>query len=361
MKRFLSFIKEIAEKEFDPRKYFLLLCGIFAGICLLASLFVFILDPYVYFHKPLLTPYFVKSYAMIPGLLKNREYDTVLFGSSISKNFYLSDLDTLYNGKSIKATSSSLPAEALGQYITLALKNPSFRHGIIAIDLTAFTKPPEDNPRLRYDYLYKGSLLPVKYLLSTDSLSSSFKLLRENLKKSFSKKEVKYMDWNYMFGEYKKCSNSRMKAGIRENKKYKRAPLPVTPEAAEKMEKYLFSHIKNNPNCTFDLFLPPYHIYFWCVLKNTGTLEGYLSLRNHFIARAQDFPNVKLHDFQAEPAVVCNMEIYRDEMHYHKETNAWMAREMKKGTYLVNKAAGEKNTAKIRELLQKHLAGYLAI
>lgn len=358
MKYFLSLIKKFADKVLDPRKYVIALCGLFAGLCLLAALFTFVVDPYVYYHRPWVKPLYTKSYAMVPGLLRHEAYDTVLFGSSISQNFLLSDLDKLYNGTSIKATSPGLPAEALGQYITLALQKDSFRHAIVAIDLMAFAKDPKTSPRLQYDYLYQGSLFPVKYLLSNDSLTASFKLLRGNFKQLFSEETVEDMDRDFMFGWHKKSSKARLEAGIREAKRLELSPPAVPSQAEEYMETHLFAHIKNNPEITFDLFLPPYHIYFWCTLQSVEKAEGYLKLREYFVARAQDFPNVKLHDFQAEEKIVCNMEIFRDGAHYNKETNALMAQEMKKGSYLIDREAGERNTAKLRALIARYLPEY---
>lgn len=362
MKSLISSVKSIFCKELPPGKYFILLCSLFAGICFLTALSTFIIDPYVYFHKAWgLKQLWAKSYAMIPGLLRNEEYDTVLFGSSIAQNFLISDLNTLYNGRSIKATSPGLPAEALSKYIELACRKKSFRHAVIAVDHFAFTKSPETSPRLQYDYLYKKSIFPVRYLLSNDSVNSSFKMVRANVKQLFSKKKVKDLDRDFMFGWYKKCSQAHFEAGIKEGIRKKSTPLAITAAAFENLEKYLFRHIKENPDITFDLFFPPYHIYFWCAMKKEGKLEGYLRFRDHIIARATAFSNVRFHDFQAETSIICHGELYRDETHYSTETNRKLIGMMKSKSHLAGEKEGSGNTRKIRDLIPRYMDGYLQL
>ena len=139
--------------------------------------------------------------------------------------------------------------------------------------------------------------------------------------------------------------------------------LPKSPDKStrQNFEKQLLSHIRENPQIKFDLFLPPYSIYFWCFQKKLGCLDEYFALRNFLAEEVGKLPNAVLHDFQAEWDIVCNLDNYKDITHYSPAINSEILRKIHSGKYISSGIQVKKSTNLIRKKLEEYDAAFLSL
>ena len=123
--------------------------------------------------------------------------------------------------------------------------------------------------------------------------------------------------------------------------------LPVA-RTMENFDKHLFVHVRNHPEMRFDLFLPPYNIYFWCLMREQGKLEDFLKVRDDFAQTAAKYPNVRVYDFQAEFDIVCSFDVYKDMTHYSPEINSRMIVDIGKGRPVFSPEEFRRRSALIR-------------
>ena len=139
--------------------------------------------------------------------------------------------------------------------------------------------------------------------------------------------------------------------------------VPKAPDKSTRknFEQQLLSHIRNNPQIKFDLFLPPYSIYFWCFQKKLGHLDEYCALRNYLAEEIEKLPNAVLHDFQAEWDIVCNLDNYKDITHYSPAINSEILRKIHSGKYISSGIQVKKSTNLIRKKLEEYDAAFLSL
>ena len=126
---------------------------------------------------------------------------------------------------------------------------------------------------------------------------------------------------------------------------------PVMPDPARTIanfDRHLFVHVRNHPEIRFDLFLPPYNIYLWCLLREQGKLEPYLHLRDVFARMAAEYPNVRIYDFQAEFDIVCSLDVYKDVTHYSPKINTRIIQDIGSARHIFPLAEFRRRTALIR-------------
>ena len=351
-------------KEFSPQRYFAAIIIALVVILAGSALIVFVLDPYMYWHESwCMKPMYSRSYAMMPGVMKQEKYDTVLFGSSMCQIFRINDINGAFGSKAVKATSPGLPGEALDKYLNQAVKHggKTFHHAVIGVDFFAFAKDPKTSPRLQYEYLYGDSVLPLKYLLSRDSWEAVGEKIKYNMRDKFSKKGEYRVDYNLMFGHPPRSERYNKKALHKFVKKNNVLPAPIRENAYHNLENFLFANIRKHPEIKFDLFFPPYNIFFWCTLEKAGYVNGYLELRDYIIREAVKYPNVRLHDFQPDSTIVCNQDIYKDVTHYNVETGRLILQSMASGKHQIDVAAGVKNSQSIRQQIKQHMPEFLKL
>jgi hypothetical protein len=69
-------------------------------------------------------------------------------------------------------------------------------------------------------------------------------------------------------------------------------------------------------------------------MENKGWLKTVEQFKRHLFTQLAHYPNVKIYDFQASKEVTCNLDNYKDLLHYHQRVNRWMLEQMKQENYL---------------------------
>ena len=283
---------------------------------------VFVVDPHYRYHMPWFydTVYY-ELYATTPRLLRDMEYDTLVLGSSMTRNFFLNDIDSALGGKSVKLAASGATTTDLKKFFDIAreAKGESLKRVVFSLDIYSMNKSKDEAHYKEFEYLYRDDLAEeYKYFFSRQTYSSMFYLLKRKLRPK--KKRQHQADVNRMFStEY-----DGMRFGIREvmadaihNERSHHTQTPAHKENFEhSLNNCLLPMIKENPQIEFIIYLPPYHIYTYCQSRQFKEAEGLIRQRTLVMKKLLKYPNVKLYDFQTDRPYVCDHDLYSDVQHF---------------------------------------------
>lgn len=339
---------ELVRRPVSDRRFVISFIAVFGALFLFWTLLVFWVDPYIYYHRGWgLKNVYSNSRARIPGVLRNFEYDTVLFGSSMCQNFKRSDIDKALHVKSVKATSAGLTSDWLDRYLETAwrYRGDKLTRCVIGIDIFSFAKKSSNR---NYLYLYEDRLFPCEYFYSADTAEAIADVFITNISGPFNKISRHQLNADLMFANKPRFKYNRevLEKDVRNQKEG-----PVMPDEKVTMknfERHLFVHVRKHPEIRFDLFLPPYNIYLWCLLREQGKLETYLKLRDAFARMAAKYPNVRVYDFQAEFDIVCSLDVYMDVTHYAPPINTVIVNDIGKDRHIFALDEFRKRTEAIR-------------
>lgn len=352
-------IKKIIHHPVAPQSFVRNFIIAFFFLLALWGVFVLAIDPYIYYHRAWgLKNVFANSRAMVPGVLRNFEFDTVLLGSSMCQNFKCSEINEALQCKSVKATTAGITSANCGKYIGTALRyhRQELNRILVGIDIWSFAKGKEHSMN-SYDYLYKDSIFPVKYFYSKDTADAVFEMILTNIAANFDEIARHEINEDVMFSNKPRYKYDRAHLE-RDVRKIKEGPAALDSECAHRFEKYILSYVCDNPQIKFDFFFPPYSIYFWCFLQSKGMLQSYLDTRNLFAQMAAQYPNVRLHDFQADFDIVCVFDNYKDITHYSPAINTLMIKNIGTGRNVCTLEDFKKNTDKIRTRSTQYQAAF---
>jgi hypothetical protein len=95
-----------------------------------------------------------------------------------------------------------------------------------------------------------------------------------------------------------------------------------TVEAPEQvLQRRLVPLLRDNPDVTFKLILPPHSLFFFLLHEGMGSddFAKWLEFRNALARLIQEHPNAELYDFQADWTTLLNFDLFRDLEHYTPE------------------------------------------
>lgn len=73
-------------------------------VIIVCSITIYV-DPYMHYHKPLTDKFYYNinnQRSQNNGIVKHFEYDAIITGTSMTENFYASEVDRIFECKSIK-------------------------------------------------------------------------------------------------------------------------------------------------------------------------------------------------------------------------------------------------------------------
>ena len=103
---------------------------------------VYKVDPFFHFHKPEVFSYYYQldnQRSQNDGICKNFDYDTLVTGTSMTENFKTSEVDKIFNCKSVKAPFSGGNYKEINDNIDRALRsNKKLKTVIRCLDMSFF-------------------------------------------------------------------------------------------------------------------------------------------------------------------------------------------------------------------------------
>ena len=294
-----------------------------------------VIDPYFHYHAPLDSlEYLIDDERyQNDGIMKHFKYDAILTGTSMTENFKTSEFDRLFHVNSIKVPFSGASYKEVNENLERAVEaNPDIQLIIRGIDYNALE---DSKDSIRYPtefypvYLYDNKLYnDVKYILNKSILFNSTLYVLEytnagNKTTNFDS----YMNWNSRFDFGKDAVNSAYRRSEKAD-----ITAEMTNEDYQKLQEHLQQNIiqlvKQNPQIDFYLFFTPYSIYYWDSLNQSGMLKRQLKLEKEAIEALLPYDNLYLFSFFDEFNMICDLNNYRDIVHYGEHINSqilsWM-------------------------------------
>lgn len=323
------------------KKFFLTVLLTFSFIFII----VFSIDPLQHYRKAsFYNPLYINSNYLIPGLLKNHEWNSILLGSSMTKNFFLSDMQTL-NGfeNPIKLSLSGAMSKNIKIIADTAFQEKSIDSVLFGLDIFSLAEEVsqvENEQNSIPLYLYDNNVFnDFKYIYNIDTL---FESIRPFIYRYTIGEDAKVFNKNIMFYSNVSTSIYNESIPISNYFSYKDKLLKN-----KNIDKYAYSNlttsfdnnvlpiVQDNPNTKFIFFYPPYSILAYKLIDDTGWLENYLKVKIYIYEKLAKHSNVVIYDFQTEKEVTHNLSNYRDYSHYSYKINKWIIQQIKANNYQV--------------------------
>ena len=274
------------------------------------------------------------------GIIRHFEYDAIITGTSMTENFKTSECDELFNTKSIKIPFFGASFKEINNATAKAIDyNPNVKMVIRCLDTYRFL---EDKDAMNYsdypEYLYDENLLnDVNYLFNKDVLLEYvYPSVISTLRRLPSTTFDEYANWDKdaNYGKNIVLNGYTTEESVVEQKRISDEEKRIVRET---VEENILSVAKDNPNIDFYLFLPPYSIVYWDSLRIDGTMDKHLEAQRIAIEMMLEYDNIHLYSFLTDYDTVCNLDNYKDTVHYSGAINTKILRNMNADKYKLTK------------------------
>lgn len=331
--------------------------------CLAAAcLLVWTVDPHYRYHMPLFydTVYY-ELYATAPRFLKSEKYDLLMLGTSMTRNFFLNDINEAFGCQSVKLAASGGTMFDLKKFFDLAkaAKGGELKRVVFSLDIYSLNKL---SPHWKeFSHLYREDFKEeYKYFFSRQTYSSMFYLMKRKLRPK--KKRMFQTDRNRMFSTEYPGMRFGLQAVLRDawhNEKAHHTQTPYIPASEKTLREQFLPIFDRNPDMHFTVYLPPYHIYTYCQSELFGESEALIRQRSAVMKELIKRPNVTLYDFQADPSYVCNHDYFSDVQHFSSHAARRVLRDLTgKRSPIRTEAQVLENEKLLRELIRRSMKDY---
>lgn len=303
-----------------------------------------VIDPFFHYHKPL-------SFLSYPlnneryqndGIIRHFDYDAVITGTSMTLNFKTSELDALFDVHSVKVSFPGALYKEINENLEKAAEvNPKLKLVVRGLDNLWLL---QDADAAGYEessyptYLYDDVLWnDVYYVLNKDVLLHNTKgVLGHTLFGQETTSFDDYGNWNAAFS----FGRDAMDAVYHRAEKTEMVQ-ELTEAEREMLRRNLTQNVTDlaeaHPEIDFYLFFTPYSIYYWDNLNQTGALEKQLQIEREAIELLLSYDNIYVFAFSDEFDLICDLDYYKDEIHYSEEINSRILRWMREGEHLLTR------------------------
>lgn len=300
---------------------------------------VIVVDPFAQYHQPL--PGFQTVYSrgtqsyVNPGLAKNYDYNSVVVGSSVSENFYASDFDKAFGGKTIKLPYAGGTTMTYSNILETVFREKDIDTVYYSLDYFALcmdaTTPRYDMPMDLYD---ANPFNDVEYVLNKDILSYILSVIKANKNGTVVPLDAAY-NWEHEheFSQDRVLKFYDRPEIVTENQE----PLDSQYKAVEAGLSNVSKIIEAHPETNFILFYPPYSILWYDNYKRTGMLEATIGGLTHSMKLLLQYDNVQVYSFACWEDVITDLNNYRESMHFSEKINKRMVEEMASGSFQITK------------------------
>jgi len=269
-----------------------------------------------------------------PGMAKNFDYDSVTIGTSITLKLSTPYIDKILGWKTLKLSMSDSAVYAQRKILETAIASGKVKNVLYGIHYSSFSRPELDYtkhylPKYLYDLDKRNDF---KYLLNFDVFTSILpKIIMANVfgvRKRQLNRDLAYMisggpnnekPRNFLPATRHKVWLVGMDLDFADDDLWLRATGAQSHTFKRNFSENILPIIRNNPNINFYLFLPPFHLDYYCGNKR---LQPMLDLEERVYMATQGLSNVYLYDFRAEDEIVTNKAYYpKDNFHYDEDAN----------------------------------------
>jgi hypothetical protein len=331
------------------------------------GLIMYIVDPYQYYRKAsLYKPVYLSGSGRYinAGILKSFDYDAAIVGNSMTENFLVSDLNKTMNWNTVKLAMQGATSYEMSTVYEAVFREKKAKNVVTTFDFFAFDKGKKETTYEMPFYLYnKNPLDDFKYLFNLNMLKKETTNIYNYNYKIENARETD-INFAYFWGDTATYSKDIvMKHFLDTFKVSKSEDIKTTSNAFDKsyadhvisnFNDHLYKYIKENPQVTFHIILPPYSIVYWKMLQYNNLLDEYAYSKEYIFSKLLEADNVILHDFQREEMIINNLDNYRDMTHYSHVINNYMAYNLNNEKYFITKDNYKKAIDKLNEMIEKY-------
>ena len=315
---------------------------IITGI-LISAVSIIIIDPYFHFHAPLSSVAYTYDRTderyVNNGIVKNFDYDAIITGTSHTENFKVSEFNNLFNCNAVKVPLEAAEFKEISEQMSVAINHNNnlnmILYGITYEDLL------NDKDAVKYEdyptYLYDENIYnDYKYIFS----GSTFKRAGKYVILTLTDYQATNFDDYGFFKKGAECSKEIVLSAYErpENK------IPVKSlneeernRVIDNINQNIVDNIESNKDITFCLFLSPHSIVWWDEISQNGETLKYLEAEEILINSLLEFDNVKLYSFFNDYDLICNLDNYKDKVHYSDDVYPQILQWIKNDEYLLTK------------------------
>lgn len=321
-------------------------------ITTLATLMIFmiitiVIDPYFHYHAPLASlNYKIHSQRyQNNGIVRNFSYDAIITGTSMTENFKTSEFDKLFDVNSIKVPYSGGLYKEINDNILIALStNPNTKLVLRCLDYSyLITDKDAPYPGIAdnsYQYPYyiidKNPFNDISYLLNKSVFFSDTLAVLERTKlneETTSFDDYAHWSSDYIYGQEAVLST------------YTRPDISKERHLLDEEKNLIKANLQQNvldtaiqyPNTTFYIYFPPLSICYWDQLKQNGQLISKLDAEQIAIEELLRCDNIMLFSFANNFDLICDLDNYKDYVHYGEWINSDILQYMSDGEYQLTK------------------------
>ena len=323
----------------DHKKWVKLFAGSFLCVLLLTAFMVVYLDPFMHYHKPLPSFYYVldRERYQNDGIMRHFDYDAIITGTSMTENFRTTEMDSLFDVKAVKVPFSAGRFKEINDNVRVAYRTGhKVKYVVRSLDPSYFfyDKDAVANDLVLPDYLYNDNIVDdVKYIFNFKALSYCFKMLWRSRKGGGITSFDDCYNWD----------NGRKDYG-RQYVMLRLEQFPVPAEFGVAEQELIKATILQNvadlpaahPETKFYYFIPPYS----CVCYSEYSKEELATLvaaEKFIIEMLLPYDNIKLFAFDLDTELTNDLNNYKDAHHYGPWVNSAILRWMKEGRGLITK------------------------
>lgn len=363
MKRLWEFLCKLWSAETSSRKWCIFTVAVTAAVIGGAALLVFVVDPHYRYHEPFFyDKVYYEVYATAPNILKEENYDLLMLGTSMTRNFFLEDIEAAFDCRPVKLAASGGTVEDLCKFFEIAKKSKGEKLKRVIWSLDIYPLNKSGSHYSNFSYLYREDHKEdYRYIFSRQTYSSMIYLWK---RKSRPKRyRAHQSDRNRMFAtEYagKPYGLPEVVADAIHNEKIHHSQTPYHPRRhRENLFGKLLPVFDRNPQIKFTVFLPPYHIFTYCQSEKFAEADALIKQRTCVMLELLKRPNVELHDFQAAPEYVENHAGFSDVQHFSNLMAKKVLADLKSGRRKISTPQDvAANEAALRALIKKNMPDY---
>ena len=285
---------------------------------------VIIVDPYFHYHKPLKGLKYALPNEEIytnDGIIRNFDYDGVIIGSSMIRNYKNSKFDRLFGVKSIKIPYDGAPIERINRDMEKILStHPDVKYILRSVEEdTLLYIPGNIQPMWYPEYLYDNNIFnDYLYILNKRVIFSELKKVAKlTLKKQSDLDFDKYLNWE-KFVDREKADPFKF---YDRGKKDKEREPELSEDEIQRLDKYIEQNLlkipKEYPDTKFIYFFAPYSILHWDRLYQEGDIKKMIEVEKYTIEKILTCDNIELYGFYDNYDMITNMKNYRDQIHHY--------------------------------------------
>ncbi|MCR4694147.1 MAG: hypothetical protein K5773_02350 [Pseudobutyrivibrio sp.] len=309
----------------SSKKWWLISLAIALIICLGIGTMVAVIDPYFHYHKPLENMYYKldNERSQNDGIIKNFDYDAIVTGTSMAQNFKTSQVDEIFDSKSIKVTFAGASYSEIGDNIAKALKvNPKVKFVIRPLDyayLMDDVAETGDAAGTYPTYLYdRNPFNDVNYLFNKEiAFEICLPMIRDmiNGKKAGITSFDDYSNWmsDAQFGPDAVLADRTEFAAPSINQPYVKE---LQDSTKRNVRDNVIAVAKANPDVDFYYYFTPYSIAWWGHVYEDGTLNRRIDAEKDAIEMMLECDNIHLFSFNTEYDLITDLDNYKDECHH---------------------------------------------